>query len=63
LTAHLFPAWGGVDIAELFAVEDVGPLRFRTLCGDANANANANGRAYGGQVLAQALTAAAHTVP
>ena len=32
---------------------------FRTRCGDANAH----GRAYGGQILGQALTAAARTVP
>lgn len=46
-------------MAELFSVDTMAPLHFRTRVGDVNSN----GRAYGGQVLAQALTAAARTAP
>jgi len=61
------PAWDGADIAELLAMvpldsavgASAGPRTFRTRCGDANAH----GRAYGGQILAQAVMAAARTVP
>ena len=52
------PAWAGRDLTELLALDDDGPMRFRSRCGDANAH----GRAYGGQILAQALMAAARTV-
>lgn len=52
------PAWGGDDVSELLALDAVGAMRFRTCCGDANAH----GRAFGGQILGQALIAAARTV-
>lgn len=60
-------AWDGADIAELLQMHTVGgpegarsgARTFRTRCGDANAH----GRAYGGQILAQAVMAAARTVP
>lgn len=53
------PAWDGRDLRDLLALERLAPGRFRSCCGDANANQ----RAYGGQILAQALAAAARTVP
>ena len=56
------PAWGGEDLAELLTLEPLepqSPTRFRNRCGDRNAH----DRTYGGQVLAQALMAAAHDVP
>ena len=52
------PAWGGDDMIELIALDAVGPMHFRNRCGDANTH----GRAFGGQILAQALMAAARTV-
>lgn len=59
MSLHPVPAWNGRDLRDLIALDEVGPSTFRTRCGDANAH----GRAYGGQILAQALTAAARTVP
>ena len=57
------PAWDGHDFNALLALDAVegpaGAATFRTRCGDPNAH----GRAYGGQILAQALAAAARTVP
>jgi acyl-CoA thioesterase-2 len=53
------PAWNGRDIAELLALNASGDRRFRNRFGDANAH----DRAYGGQILGQALLAAARTVP
>jgi acyl-CoA thioesterase-2 len=53
------PAWNGRDIAELMALDAVAPGTFRTRCGDVNTH----GRAYGGQILGQAIAAAARTVP
>ncbi|MCC6246587.1 MAG: thioesterase family protein [Rubrivivax sp.] len=53
------PAWDGRDLADLMALDAIGPHTFRTRCGDANAH----GRAYGGQILGQALMAAARTAP
>lgn len=52
------PAWDGRDLAELLALDATGDLHFRNRFGDANAH----DRAYGGQILAQALLAAARTV-
>lgn len=54
---HL-PAWDGRDLAELLALDAIGDGRFRNRFGDANAQ----DRAYGGQILGQALLAAARTV-
>lgn len=51
--------WDGRSLIDLLALQALEPLHLRTLCGDANAN----GRAYGGQLLGQAVMAAAHTVP
>lgn len=59
MSLHPIPAWDGRDLRDLFALDEVEPATFRTRCGDANAH----GRAYGGQILGQALTAAARTVP
>jgi acyl-CoA thioesterase-2 len=56
---HPIPAWDGRDLAELLALDASGPASFRTRCGDANAH----GRAFGGQILGQALMAAARTAP
>jgi acyl-CoA thioesterase-2 len=53
------PAWDGKDVGALLAVRPAGPMRFRNRLGDANAH----DRAYGGQILGQALLAAAQTVP
>lgn len=51
--------WDGRDLGDLLALDATGANRFATRLVDANAH----GRAYGGQVLAQALLAAARTVP
>jgi acyl-CoA thioesterase-2 len=53
------PPWNGEDLVELLTLEALAPMRFRSRCGDRNAH----DRVYGGQVLAQALMAAARTVP
>lgn len=55
------PLWDGRALAELLALEPVASRSscFRTRVGDPNAH----GRAYGGQVLAQAIAAAARTAP
>ncbi len=53
------PLWSGHDLLELLTLEPAGPMRFRNRFGDPNAH----DRAYGGQILAQALMAAAQTVP
>lgn len=53
------PAWDGRDLRELLALDETGPARFSTRLSDANSH----GRAYGGQVLAHALLAAARTTP
>lgn len=52
------PAWDGCDLADLLKLERTGPGAFRSLIGDPNVH----DRAYGGQILAQALLAAARTV-
>lgn len=59
MTAAGLPAWDGRDLAELLRLEPTGPMRFRNRLGDANEH----GRAYGGQLLAGAATAASATVP
>lgn len=59
MSLHPVPAWSGHDFAELMALEDRGGGLFRTRVGDANAH----GRAFGGQILGQALAAAARTAP
>ncbi|MFO1218712.1 MAG: thioesterase family protein [Burkholderiaceae bacterium] len=59
MTTPAVPAWDAGDFGELIAMDALGPMRFRTRCGDANEH----GRSYGGQILAQALMAAARTVP
>jgi acyl-CoA thioesterase-2 len=53
------PAWDGADIAELLALASPQPRRFRSRVGEINEH----GRVYGGQLLGQALVAAAGTVP
>jgi acyl-CoA thioesterase-2 len=59
VSAGNVPGWDGQDLGELLDLEAVGPMRFRNRLGDANAH----DRAYGGQILGQALLAAARTVP
>lgn len=59
MNQHPIPAWDGRSLADLMALDANGATTFRTRCGDANAH----GRAYGGQILGQALMAAARTVP
>lgn len=56
---HPIPAWDGMGLADLVAMDAIAPSTFRTRCGDANAH----GRAFGGQILGQALMAAARTAP
>jgi acyl-CoA thioesterase-2 len=53
------PAWDGVEIAELLGLSSPEPGRFRSRL----AEVNEHGRVYGGQLLGQALAAAARTVP
>lgn len=53
------PSWKGQDLCELLTLDSPAPLLFRNRLGDANAH----GRAYGGQLLAQALMAGSGTVP
>ena len=48
-------AWSGTDLAALLSLETVGAMHYRNRFGDANRN----GRSYGGQVLGQAMMAAA----
>jgi acyl-CoA thioesterase-2 len=52
------PSWNGRDVADLLGLEQIAPLRFRTCFNEINEN----GRVYGGQMLGQALMAAARTV-
>jgi acyl-CoA thioesterase-2 len=53
------PAWNGRDIAELLGLRRIAANRFRSRC----AERNEHGRIYGGQMLGQALNAAAETIP
>lgn len=59
MSMHPQPAWDGRSIVDLMALDGVTPGSFRTRCGDPNAH----GRAYGGQILGQAVMAAARTAP
>jgi len=59
MVTHSIPVWDGVGLADLLALDAIAPSTFRTRCGDANAH----GRAFGGQILGQALMAAARTAP
>lgn len=59
MSVHPVPAWDGRSFATLMGLDDRGDGVFRTRAGDANAH----GRAYGGQILGQALMAAARTAP
>jgi acyl-CoA thioesterase-2 len=51
--------WDGIDIEALVSLKTIGALRYRSRYGDGNLN----GRSYGGQVLGQAMMAAALSVP
>ena len=53
------PAWDGADIADLLGLAAPQPGGFRSRVGEINEH----GRIYGGQLLGQALAAAARTVP
>jgi acyl-CoA thioesterase II len=55
----LCPVWNGSDVAELLSLTRSGDGRFRSPCNERNEN----GRIYGGQMLGQALMAAALTAP
>ena len=52
------PRWNDTDLPSLLTLDELGPWRYASRFGDANLN----GRAYGGQVLGQALMAACRTV-
>lgn len=52
------PAWDSGNLVDLLTLAPAGPMHFRNRFGDANAH----DRAYGGQILGQALMAAALTV-
>jgi acyl-CoA thioesterase len=51
--------WDGRDIAELLSVEACAPNTFRNRCSETNEH----GRIYGGQLMGQAVSAAASTAP
>lgn len=59
-TDHANPAftWDGLDVTELLRLEKLSPGRFRNRLHDDNPN----GRAFGGQIVGQALSAALQTV-
>jgi len=59
MTDNQNPAWDGRDVAELLDVAAQGGGRFRSRCSETNEH----GRVYGGQMLGQALAAAARTAP
>lgn len=59
MSVRAVPIWDGRDLCDLLALAPEGNDRFATRYSDPNAN----GRAYGGQILAQALMAAGATVP
>jgi acyl-CoA thioesterase-2 len=50
--------WDGRNVVDLLDLAQISDLRFRTQC----AETNEHGRIYGGQILGQALSAAARTV-
>ena len=52
------PRWNESDLPALLTLDEVAPLHYRSRYGDANLN----GRAYGGQVLGQAMMAACLSV-
>ena len=51
--------WDGLHLPELLALEQIGSDHWRSRAGDSNAN----GRAYGGQLLGQAVMAALQGMP
>jgi acyl-CoA thioesterase-2 len=53
------PEWNGLNIIDLLSLAPIGANRFRSRCSERNEH----GRVYGGQMLGQALSAAAETVP
>lgn len=53
------PPWNGQDLVDLLTLDAEGPWRLRNRFGDPNSH----DRAYGGQILAQALMAAARSAP
>ena len=59
MSVRTVPLWDGRDLLELLALTPEGGDRFVTRLSDPNANS----RAYGGQILSQALMAAGQTVP
>ncbi len=59
MTIVTVPAWAGEDLVELLTLDQSAPGWFRNRCGDRNAH----DRTYGGQLLGQALMAAAAAVP
>ena len=53
------PRWDGRDVADLLDLSAIAPDRFRARFNERNEH----GRIYGGQLLGQAVSAAARTVP
>ena len=58
LKAAALPVWDETDLPALLTLEQIAPLRYVSCFGDSNLN----GRAYGGQVLGQAMMAACMSV-
>ena len=58
MTLSELPAWDGADVADLLDLAPLGADRFRSRLSERNEH----GRVYGGQMLGQAISAAARTV-
>ena len=59
MTDHPAPSWDGRDVPDLLDLTPIAAGLFRSRVGEKNEH----GRVYGGQLLGQALMAAARTVP
>lgn len=57
------PPWGGENLADLLLIEALWRAPLRKRCGDRNAHGRTAPPPAGGQVLAQALMAAADSAP
>jgi acyl-CoA thioesterase-2 len=58
MTEHMAASWDGSDLADLLDLAPIAADRFRSRVGERNEH----GRIYGGQLLGQAVAAAARTV-
>jgi acyl-CoA thioesterase-2 len=58
MTGQQLPGWDGCDVADLLDLTPLPPARFSSRCSERNEH----DRVYGGQMLGQALAAAARTV-